>query len=62
MKALAITLLLFISSFNLFAQLTSQVDSIPMSDGKKLAADIYIPSGTISAPVILIQTPYNRLL
>lgn len=41
--------------------LAPQVDSIPMRDGKKLAADIYIPSGCTSCPVILIQTPYNRL-
>ncbi|HLG34050.1 MAG TPA: CocE/NonD family hydrolase [Bacteroidia bacterium] len=31
-----------------------------MSDGKKLAADIYIPAGCTSCPTILIQTPYNR--
>ena len=36
------------------------VDSIPMRDGKKLAADVYIPAGLTSGPVILIQTPYNR--
>lgn len=42
--------------------LTPIVDSIPMSDGRKLAADIYIPSGMTSGPVILIQTPYNRVL
>lgn len=51
--------LLFITSAK--AQLTPIVDSIPMSDGKKLAADIYIPSGMTQGPVILIQTPYNRL-
>jgi predicted acyl esterase len=45
-----------------FAQLNPVVDSIPMSDGKKVAADVYIPSGCSSCPVILIQTPYNRLL
>ncbi len=45
-----------------FAQLTPVVDSILMSDGRKLAADIYIPSGMTSGPVILIQTPYNRIL
>lgn len=44
------------------AQLSPQVDSIPMSDGKKLAADVYIPAGCSSCPTILIQTPYNRLL
>lgn len=44
-----------------FAILTPIVDSVTMSDGKKLAADIYIPSGMATGPVILIQTPYNRL-
>ena len=39
-----------------------QVDSIPMRDGKKLAADIYLPeNGMQEHPVILVQTPYNRL-
>lgn len=49
---------------SVFAQiLNPQVDSIPMRDGKKLAADVYIPTGSGSGPfpVILIQTPYNRL-
>lgn len=58
-------LLLICSSFIVYssslAQLNPIVDSIPMSDGKKLAADIYIPSGCSSCPTILIQTPYNRL-
>ena len=45
-----------------FALLSPIVDSIPMSDGKKLAADVYIPTGMTSGPVILIQTPYNRAL
>ncbi|MFM6982717.1 MAG: CocE/NonD family hydrolase [Chitinophagaceae bacterium] len=58
-------LLLSISTFFIFytaakAQLNPIIDSIPMSDGRKLAADIYIPSGMSSGPVILIQTPYNR--
>lgn len=56
---------LFISlaaCYALNAQLSPQVDSIPMSDGKKLAADVYIPQGMSSGPVILIQTPYNRQL
>ena len=44
-----------------FAQLTPLIDSIPMGDGKKLAADIYIPNTITQGPVILIQTPYNRL-
>ncbi len=32
-----------------------------MRDGKKLAADIYLPSTPGQYPVILVQTPYNRL-
>ncbi len=51
----------FLSSYSSVAQLTPVVDSIPMSDGRKLAADVYIPSGMSQGPVILIQTPYNRL-
>lgn len=46
---------------NSSAILTPIVDSVTMSDGKKLLADIYIPAGMTSGPVILIQTPYNRL-
>lgn len=42
--------------------LTPFVDSVPMSDGRKLPVDVYLPSGWTSGPVILIQTPYNRIL
>ncbi len=42
------------------AQLTPVVDSIPMTDGRKLAVDIYIPTTITLGPVILVQTPYNR--
>jgi uncharacterized protein len=42
--------------------LSPQVVSIPMRDGKNLAADVYLPSGCSQCPVILIQTPYNRTL
>lgn len=45
---------------NMQAVLTPVTDSITMSDGRKLAADIYIPQGMVKGPVILIQTPYNR--
>ncbi|HYG51869.1 MAG TPA: CocE/NonD family hydrolase [Flavobacteriales bacterium] len=44
------------------AQLTPIYDSIPMSDGKKLAMTRFQPSGCTQCPTILIQTPYNRLL
>jgi len=41
----------------------THVDSVLMRDGKKLAVDVYIPDTTGGAayPVILVQTPYNRL-
>lgn len=38
------------------------LDSVPMSDGRKLPVDIYLPSGWTTGPAILIQTPYNRTL
>src|SRR5262245_59514155 len=34
--------------------------SVPMRDGVKLAADVYLPAGRGPWPVILIRTPYNR--
>lgn len=37
------------------------IDSVPMSDGRKLPVDIFLPAGWTSGPVILIQTPYNRV-
>ncbi|CAN5136850.1 CocE/NonD family hydrolase [soil metagenome] len=59
MKHISIFFLL-LTTFSLNAQLTPVVDSIPMRDGKKLAADIYL-SPNASAATILIQTPYDRL-
>jgi len=41
--------------------LSPVVDSIPMRDGKKLLADVYLPAPNDTFPVILVQTPYNRL-
>lgn len=57
-----IAILLFYNSHAQF--LNPEVDSIPMRDGKKLAADIYLPDEGAGDqyPVILVQTPYNRLL
>jgi predicted acyl esterase len=52
-------LFLLAFSFSLHAQLTPLIDSIPMRDGKKLPADIYL-SPNASAATILIQTPYDR--
>jgi len=34
--------------------------SIPMRDGKSLAADVYLPPRPGKYPCILIQTPYNK--
>ncbi len=61
-RAFSLLAVVFILSFySTSAQLTPIVDSIPMSDGRKLAADVYIPAGFIQGPAILVQTPYNRL-
>ncbi|MFH2096865.1 MAG: CocE/NonD family hydrolase [Bacteroidota bacterium] len=60
-KKVFILWLLFISAVATAQPLTPMIDSIPMRDGKKLAADIYVPSGTQQRPTILIQTPYNRI-
>ncbi len=58
-----ITLFTLIGLFSVStAQLSYTTDSIPMRDGKKLAADIYLnPDCSGNCPVILIQTPYNRV-
>lgn len=62
MKRTLRLLVFLLFPLNSFAVLNPIVDSIPMRDGKKLAADIYIPAGcTSTCPAILIQTPYNRL-
>jgi hypothetical protein len=63
-RGLFIITLVLTYSVNVFPQfLSPQVDSIPMRDGKKLAADVYLPNGgAVQRPTILIQTPYNRLL
>ena len=60
-KSLILLVLPLLISSVSFSQLSPVIDSIPMRDGKKLAADVYIPSGCTQCPVILIQTPYNRL-
>jgi predicted acyl esterase len=54
-------LLSFLPLFSI-AQLTPEFDNIyiPMRDGDSLQADVYIPNGTVTGEVILIQTPYNK--
>jgi putative CocE/NonD family hydrolase len=54
------SVLLFIALSISARALTPLVDSIPMRDGKKLAADIYL-SPNVNAATILVQTPYDRL-
>src|SRR3954454_19290246 len=34
--------------------------AVPMRDGVKLMADVYLPAGRGPWPVILFRTPYNR--
>jgi putative CocE/NonD family hydrolase len=34
--------------------------TIPMRDGKSLAADLYTSDSNMAKPVILVQTPYNK--
>lgn len=61
---LVIIFLWLFSCSSLFAQKAMLIDSIPMRDGKKLACDIFLPdtSGSQQYSVILVQTPYNRIL
>jgi uncharacterized protein len=39
---------------------TRQVVKVPMRDGTKLAANIYLPEGKGPWPVLLTRTPYNK--
>ncbi len=64
-KSYYILLFCFFTGHIAFTQpLSPIVDSIPMRDGKVLAADIYLPdpSGSEEYSTILIQTPYSRKL
>lgn len=60
LRSLCLLGIFILFSGKLSAQLTPIVDSILMSDGRNLAADIHIPSSMTSGPVVLIQTPYDR--
>ena len=55
-----LTILLIGLIHTAFGQLNPTLDSIPMRDGKKLAADIYLTTKCSTCPTILIQTPYNK--
>jgi len=50
----------FSNDFTIAQMTPTYVVSIPMRDGKFLAADVYVPSGNTSFPTVLIQTPYNK--
>jgi len=63
MNKTAIIIFLFAFINLAFAQtdtLWTPVD-IPMRDGESLAADFYAIDSTVTKPVILIQTPYNKM-
>jgi uncharacterized protein len=56
-----VLLLICLWAVNASAQMTpTYVVSVPMRDGKSLAADVYVPASCDSCPTILIQTPYNK--
>jgi len=61
MKLLLLALFITVG-FGVIAQMTPTYDDIliPMRDGEFLEADVYIPNGTTTAEVVLVQTPYNK--
>lgn len=61
LKQLLLIIFILIGA-SVFSQMTPTLNdiSIPMRDGEFLEADVYIPTGTTTAEVILIQTPYNK--
>src|SRR5215203_3820249 len=60
-SALLVGLLFCMIVQSMFAQLNPVSISVPMRDGKFLAADVYLPNGdSLPRPTILIQTPYNK--
>jgi predicted acyl esterase len=62
MKTYAILILCILSMQGLFAQYSYKSISVPMRDGKYLAADLYTIDTLTPKPTILIQTPYNKNL
>ncbi len=34
--------------------------TVPMRDGIRLAADLFLPRGNARWPTVLVRTPYNR--
>lgn len=60
-KLLLLTVIGFVNLIS-FSQMTPTLNDIliQMRDGEYLEADVYIPTGTTTAEVILVQTPYNK--
>ncbi|MCZ7556866.1 MAG: CocE/NonD family hydrolase [Bacteroidia bacterium] len=61
-RTLALCICLSLPSLAAFSQIPYQETDIPVRDGKTLKADLYIGGGIDRKPVILVQTPYNRLV
>ncbi|HHZ65071.1 MAG TPA: hypothetical protein EYN51_06185, partial [Flavobacteriales bacterium] len=47
-------------SLNIHAQLTPTPVNIPMTDGKFLAGDLYLPNATDTFSTIFVFTPYGK--
>ena len=62
-EAFCIVVLLTVCVFPslISGQNSYEVIEIPMRDGKSLVADLYLPNETDTFPVVLIQTPYNKV-
>ena len=58
----ALAAILLLLPFRAGAQLRAVETDIPVRDGQTLKADVYVNAGSRPKPVILVQTPYNRLL
>jgi predicted acyl esterase len=62
MKCIALSILATLAGVVAEAQVYHPIVlAIPVRDGNALAADLYTSDSTLAKPVILIQTPYNRL-
>jgi predicted acyl esterase len=57
---MAVGIILCFGVVDVFPDFTTTEIWIPMRDGKFLAADLYTTDPSVSKPVILIQTPYDK--
>ena len=60
MRKSLLFLLLLCLGYATHAQLAPLSVDIPMTDGKSLAGDLYLPNETDTFPTILIMTPYGK--